>query len=311
MLFVRLFAFISFICVVTCVIAALSRKRKTFFGKAYIFYTALVAGYVLTEFLNISIVYESFNYIVLKTQSIFWILAGSAFYMFSVAVCERKHTNIYRVFLMVSLLLAVVSVSTNLIIEGTGPYASGVDIVPGKFFLPTVFLVVLLPFILGLAELVMYLFKEKKYQKTVSKSALIIFGTLTSVGIAIATDAIIPHILGIETPYRVGASVSVIQTILIYKAIHDKYTSKVRIEDLNHLMYRYSNNPIALIDNEGVITHCNESAYMISKSTYSELYGKKLETVFDDENWKKFSREVVDDSEFQGSIVLMHPKEPS
>lgn len=308
MLLVRCFALFSFLCILTCVVAAFARKRKTFFGKAYILYSSIVAGYVLTEFLNITLLHYSLNFALLKFQSLFWINAGSAFYVFSIAMAEKRHTSLYKIYFIGSFLFSLVSLTTDLVISGIGPYASGYDIVPGKLFMFTVLVFVVMPFVLGVFEICRYLFRERKYSKVASKSALILIGTLISVGIAIMTDAVMPHFLNMDSVYRVGASFSVIQTLFIYVAIHDKYISKVRIEDLNHLIYRSSNNPIILLDTDDKISHCNEAAYEISSQKYSDVYGQSLETVFDLEKWEACIREVNDDNDFNGKIVLLRER---
>ena len=120
---------------------------------------------------------------------------GSTFYMFSIAVSESQGGILYKVFLFGSILKALISVSTNLIIADIQPYEMSYDIVPGVLFLPVVVVYVLVPFLLGVFEIVRDLYVNKKKSKSVSKSVLILIGTLISVSIAVISDAIIPHVL--------------------------------------------------------------------------------------------------------------------
>lgn len=281
-MFLRGLILLSIIVCITCPVIVFAFNRRSLFGKIYLLYSLCVLSYVACEFFSFLDASPVIHTIIYKVQCISWLFGGSAFLLFTKAICEDKKLSSVYYFLIISVVASFISLTTPLTIASVKYYDLGSDILPGPLLFPFLFIVTLLPFTIGLLQLIRH--SRKKLGKHTNRLNFIIIGTLILFFGGSTTDAILPHIFDVLMFNRFASLFCAIQTIFLYLAVKHSYLSKIRLEDLTPILYRYSKDIIFLVGVDQKIIHCNASLFNDLKMNHSLIIGRKVQDVFTIDN---------------------------
>ncbi|RAP38883.1 hypothetical protein DID80_01460 [Candidatus Marinamargulisbacteria bacterium SCGC AAA071-K20] len=265
--------------------------KKTQSSTSYQLYIGFVIGLLFFEFLNLSTINVAYNLIILKYQSIFWLLSPLLFLNFLHTLRNHKMLPYFKIILSLFVPVMIISTQSNLVVAGVKSYYWGNDLIAGPLFLPLLVVTFLIPICMTIVYLLLIIFKKSSSKVATKQSIYILLGTILTVAVISLSDIILPHVLSINKFPRIGASTITIQVLFIFFAIFFYSLLEIKIDRAVGYIFRHSSNSILIINPDSTIRYANHSARKLLSVNNEDIFGTKISNILknDDEYNIKFN----------------------
>lgn len=259
--------------------------KKTKSRLAYLLYILAISFFQLFEFLNLSTVDININLILLKLQSLAWLIAPLLFLNFVYTLFFHQSFPRFRILLTLLIPIGSISIFSNKIILTVKEYTWGNDIIAGSLFIPTIFLTFILPILISLILLLKVRFTKNQTKLNKYHSSYILGSTLITVCMILCFDIVLPHILKIDSMYRLSSCMLSLQTTIIFLAIYIHSLLEVKIENAIGYIFRHSSNSIIILNPDHTIRYANHAARQLLSGNNETFFGNNLSKILvnDDE----------------------------
>ena len=278
----------------------LAQHRKNAVRAAYLIVAANLALWSLGGFFVWSPIQESLLFHAWKIYSIIWITSGFCFFNFAYAILKKEKDFPYYTFSVLSIIAIIISLGTNLYIEGYIKEYWGTTLKRGILFSPISLCVIVAPVIYSL--FLMY----KKLQDTNDIIArkqlkLVIQGFSIIVVYAVSSDIVLPqifHILHFFTFSNVG---TILQSLFIFRAVTKYNFLSIGIEEVAEYLFINVEDGVILIDNNKNVIQTNEAANRLLSLTNNEFQNFNITHAFEaynfQENYRNFETKIINDNQ--------------
>ena len=263
-----------------------AQRRADPVNSSYLIFAAALALWAMSAFIVWSHIPEQWLTPAFKISSLIWLPAGFYFLNFTYALLNRKKDRIFYTSLIFSVLSVIISISTNLVINGYTKHYWGTSQKSGSLFLPTVIIALALPAIYAL-YLIDKKRKETEDDNTKKQLDLVFQGTSVLVLVGIFSDVIFPEILGINHFLRVANTGTVIQSIFIFRAVAKYNFLSIGIEESAHALFTNVEDGIILADKNGHIIQMNDALKEMFHINNSDVDIRNVSSIFEEYNMER------------------------
>ena len=176
-----------------------------------------------------------------------------------VYVFIKKNKNaVYFFVLIACVITCIISLSTDLIVEGHISKFWGPLLIHGILFFPAMVYLTAIPFIYSFYLLIKY--KQKSHDIIKNKSITIILtGTIIAYIFAITFDIIIPFVIKYEDAIQFGSLPGVIDSLFIFIALTKYRFMKIGVQEVSDDLFSNIRDGIMLMDSQGKIIQINKA----------------------------------------------------
>ena len=238
------------------------------------------------EFYNWLDQYHSLIILRLKLESIFWIFAGFWFLNFVFVFLKKKRNFLYYIILIYSSSVLIISLLTNLMIDGYTIYYWGTDLKPGHLFPYLGSTVNIIPILYSAVIIVFSLFKNEN-KKIKLQLNILLFGILLSIIISNFTDIIIPYIVKKDDFIHIASLTLIIPSISIFLTVKKRENISIRFDVAVNSLFNNMYDGVLIIDEHGYIVKINDSAIAIFNLISDDLNELKITHIIPDYNSEK------------------------
>jgi hypothetical protein len=290
----NLYAFTPLIALIinlTLGILIYSGMKHTKSSLSYLAYLGIITCFLFTEFFNLAIQNIETNLIILRYQSVFWIVAATFFLNFVYTLNNHKFLPYIKYLVIAFIPLIYISTQTNAVISGVNTYYWGTDIEAGPLFLPVIGLVFILPMVMSMIYLINTIIKKKSSKVVIRNSVFILIGTML-IGVTISiSDILLPHVLHIDNFPRFGPASITIQSLFIFFAIFFYSLLEIKIDRAIGYIFRHSSNSVLIVNPDSSIRYANHAARQLLTVNDEDMFSTNISNILknDDEYDIKFN----------------------
>lgn len=294
---ISLFSLLALFINITITLLMFFNKSRSYIINAYLLFSVFCSLYIFFEFLAYNYPSSDYAMIGFKCELFTWIPIGFLFLNFVNQVISRRIVFYKRISFFISGVLFLIGLYTPFIYASVEKVKWGYVIVPGVFYFPIVFFLLVVPVIIGIKK-VLSAYYSSKYSEIEKKTLrIILVGTLISLVSALASDVVLPHIFNKVSYYRVGGICILFQSLSYFYVINRYYLSKLSVKEVSMYLFQHSETPIILLNFLGNIQQVNRAAKKMLNLSYADLLGKHISRVIVSTRYghkKKCSHNVFD-----------------
>ncbi len=245
-----------------------AQQKQTAVTRSFLLYAADLSIWILLVVISRQPIPGEWHNIILKITSIAWLSITFWFLNFTYVFINRKRDFSFYLFLVITVVSIIISVSTNSVIAGTQFEYWGVKEIPGPLFIPFVFVA---DFLQGLYALyLIYREMNKSNDVNIVRSyTLLLIGSFIILIIGIISNLIMPYMLHFNF-VRIAESGTIIQSIFILIAVKKYRLFSTGIEVASHDLFAQVEEAVIIMDKNGFIVEMNKSAENLFDLTYSD-----------------------------------------
>ncbi|MBD3671771.1 MAG: response regulator [Gammaproteobacteria bacterium] len=272
--------FFSFLLTIVVTTYIQARTRSSRLKHAYVLFSISLTMWIFWDFVLWLRIDEGWYLTILKLQSIFWIPIGVLFLNFVYAYLDRKPDRFFYPVAILSLVLVVISLSSDLVLTGYREVYWGILHQSGILHTPITLFVVSLPMFVGLFLLI------KRYRKTSQKLertqlSFIIFGALSASIISFITTILFPDIMGRTDIFPLHDIGIAIHSIFTSIAVSRYRFLNIEVQDVAEDMFARMQDGVVILDRNGMMQHANASARDMLGLGHGVLVRKEIDGYFE------------------------------
>jgi PAS domain S-box-containing protein len=263
-----------------------AQRRTDPVNSSYLMFAGALALWSMSAFIMWSYIPDQWLTSAFKISSLIWLPAGFYFLNFTYALLKKHRDHTFYIFLSLSMVSIIISLSTNLIISGHTEHYWGTSQKSGILFLPAVFITLALPAIYALY--LIHKEREKVEDENTRKQLDLVFqGTSILALVGIFSDVIFPEIFGMNHFLRVANTGTLIQSIFIFRAVAKYNFLSIGIEESAHALFNNVEDGIILIDKNGHIIQMNDSLKYILHIKEINIDEMNISSIFAEYNQER------------------------
>ncbi|MBN2803895.1 MAG: hypothetical protein JXR91_12450 [Deltaproteobacteria bacterium] len=235
-----------------------AQKEKTAAKTAYLLFIGACFIWALSDFIIWNMKDAELIHTSLKISSTVWLSITFLYLNFSYQIINRKIDLIYKILLVLTILFAIISVSTNLIVKGADILYWGALVQPGKLYNITMITTVLIPGVFAL----FIIFKEILKVNTKRKMELTLFliGIFLTFTTATSINIVAAILLKQKSVPSLGSTLVTIQAIFVFIASTKYKFLSISVDEIAFEIFKKSTDGYILTDNKEVVIEINSSA---------------------------------------------------
>ena len=271
---------ICFLINIFCIAYSLGLNNWSQNNKAYILYLIGANFWIISDPLIFNFNLSS-NQILLVTQlrPIFWLSIGLLFTNLVYELTYRKRDIFIKIYICIYIIFVFITISSSLLVKDYIYVGWYVETVPGPLFFYSIFLTLIIPALHSFYILINSIINAKSKIIKIQLSLLFV-GTLLMFILGNISDIIIPFILELKYPLRLGSSIMAFQVIFAMPAILKFDLLTMSLDKFILDMFEESGDGILIVDEYGNIVNSNQTANNILKKDIDVIRGRKLSEYF-------------------------------
>ena len=245
--------------------------------KAYMWYLIFSNAWIMTDPLIFNVVKDTETIkFISEYRPIFWLPLGYLFVNLSYSLFDKK-PDLYHYFYLVCVIISIgLSWTTNLVVLDYEKIDFYIASDPGKLFLPVIFFVIVLPCFHSYRLIFIHMMKaESRIIKI--QLGLLLSGTFLMFLVGMTTDIILPYILKVTSPIRLGSSIMVIQALFVLPAILKYDFLSTPMDKIISNIFQESGDGLIVTDNQGNIQNLNEAAVKMLNIEFNQAMNSPIE----------------------------------
>ncbi len=297
---------ICFLINIFCIAYLLGLNSWSERNKAYILYLVGANCWIITDPLifNFDLLPNQIH-LITQLRPIVWLSIGLLFINLVYRLTYRENDIYIKVYTIMYIFLALITTFTNLIIDNYIYVEWYVESIPGPLFLYSIFFTIIIPSIHSFIILLNSI-KDAKSKIVRIQLSLLLVGTLLMFILGTITDLVIPFILELKYPLRLGSSIMAFQVIFAMPAILKFDLLTMSLDKFILDMFQESGDGILIVDESGYIVNSNPTLNNILNKSINLIKGKNISDYFDGiefkKNYENFVTKIKGEREIKYSI---------
>lgn len=269
--FIPLVSFIFSIFITALILGKDMRKEA---HKAFILFSISLQVWAAFDFIGWNLDDHYVKLALMRIQSVSWLMAGFLFLNFVYVFLGRRKDIVFKAVGIIMIAGIILTLPADLVIKDCKSTYWGVDIHPGVLFLPVVFIVVILPFLLAF-YFIYKAFKKSRDFMIKRQLILLLTGTLTAIVVGIITDILMPYVFHVEFP-GLSSTASVFQSMLIFVAVTRYNFLAIGVPEIAEELFHNMSDAVIIMNTSGKVVNFNPAAKVllgdnIESNTFSSL----------------------------------------
>ncbi|MCL5028989.1 MAG: PAS domain S-box protein [Bacteroidetes bacterium] len=278
-----------------------AQKKQNQINRAFLIYASFLAGWILIVIILRQNISPWLVMPLMKAASISWLSLAFLFMSFTYQFINKKNDIFYYLCLSVVVVSIVISLTTNMVLKDFGYVGWGVNKIVGPLFLPFVLIDIAFP-----GAYSIYLISKEMHWTTNNNLKhslfLMMLGSLITLIIGLISNVIIPLFLGNIHFVEFAESGTVIQSVLIFRAVIKYKLFSVGFEEAAKDIFTHVQDAVIIVDTQGNINQMNKAAEKIFNVMFSHLDKKEISSLIPDFNTLEDNKNVELDINLGGTL---------
>ena len=260
-----------------------AQKKQNSINRAFLIYASFLAGWILIVIILRQNISTWLILPLMKAASISWLSLAFLFMNFTYDFIHKKRDTFYYLCLSMVILSIIVSLTTNLILEGFEYVNWGATKITGPLFVLSVIVDIVLPGSYSI-YLIQKEIKLKSNNSLKHSLFLLMTGSLITLVIGLISNVILPVIVHNKQFIEFAESGTVIQSIFIFIAVIKYRLFSVGFEEAAKEIFMNVQDAVIIIDTHGRIAQMNKAAENIFNIKSNDLITEDISSLLSDFN---------------------------